>query len=212
MLAYFLKSGVSAATEEILISILWIMESWSDAHRSSATMVLGDYLRHLAAFDAHRARTMSANWRESFCAMRADVVEAQAEVLSGLDWDVTMSDETILISQRLLFEGGSRTLTGEISLAPKWQDPAYIYTKQVILTCQRVIDQAARIAYSAARKRAQEAAGAAAAAALSISSRAKRAATPIFAVTQKMETNMGPPPQSKRFRRTVMERITPALN
>lgn len=208
MLAYFLESGVSAATEEILIAILWIMESWSDAHRSSATTVLGDYLRHLAAFDAHRARTMSANWRESFCAMRADVVEAQAEILNGLIWDVSMKDETILFSQQLLFEGGARSLVqGEkIASDSNWQNPAFIYTKQVLLTCQRVIDQAARIAYSAARKRAQEAA---AAASLSISSRAKRAATPIFAATQTMGASMCPP-EAKRFRRTVMERITPA--
>ena len=200
MLAYFLRSGIVAATEEHLIAILWLMESWSDAHRSYATQVLGDYLKHLAAFDVDRARSMSATWRESFCTMRADVVDAQTEILNGMQWDVSFNDETIQFSQQMLF--GSPT-------APS-NDARAIYIPQVISMCQRITEQAARIVYSNARKKAQEAAAAAACS----SNSAKRAATPMFSVTRQnmppAKQSMGPP-QAKRPRQTVMQRITPAL-
>ena len=83
--------------------MLWIVESWEDARRSPVTLVLGDYLKHLAAFDPERAQSMSSTWRESFCALRSAVVDAQLDLLKALDWNARMDGGAVLLSYRMLF-------------------------------------------------------------------------------------------------------------
>jgi hypothetical protein len=103
MLALFLRSNAPTVSEESLLAMLWTMESWSDARRSPVTLVLGDYLKHMAAFDPARAASMSATWQLSFCALRSAVVESQIELLQNLEWNVRLSDGAILHCHRLLF-------------------------------------------------------------------------------------------------------------
>jgi hypothetical protein len=52
--------------------------------------VLGDYLRHLAAYDAPRAAGMAAQWRGVFTALRARVAGAQRALLAACGWRVRL--------------------------------------------------------------------------------------------------------------------------
>jgi hypothetical protein len=90
MLALHLRSARPGADEPALLAALWTLESWWDAWRSPATTVLGDYVRHMAAFDHARAVRMSASWRAEFVELRAAVVGAQRALLAGVRWRLTL--------------------------------------------------------------------------------------------------------------------------
>lgn len=103
MLTLFLRSGKDTVREEDLLAMLWVMESWDDAHRSPATVVLGDYIRHLAAFDPARADTMTASWEKSFTQLRAGVVDAQLRLLQAVNWSLGLTGAAVAESYQLLF-------------------------------------------------------------------------------------------------------------
>jgi len=181
MLALFLRSNAPTVREEGLLAILWTMESWSDARRSPATLVLGDYIKHLAAFDPDRADSMSATWNASFCALRAAVVEAQIQLLKNLEWNVRLSDGDILHCHKLLFgaspqknkaaEGSTAAVAVAAAAAAAeawsaaaaavaaasersrvWRDPSGACADQVNALCACVAAQSSRIAAIEAKK------------------------------------------------------------
>jgi hypothetical protein len=92
LLALHLRTeGTGAAPrEEALLAALWTLESFDDLGRSTATPVLGDYLRHLAAYDAPRAAGMAAQWRDAFTALRVRVAGAQRALLAACGWRVRL--------------------------------------------------------------------------------------------------------------------------
>lgn len=90
LLALHLRTGVATPSEDGALAALWTLESWWDAWRSPATVVLGDYVRHLAMYDAPRAVAMTADWRAAFVALRASVSGAQRALLSALRWRVRL--------------------------------------------------------------------------------------------------------------------------
>jgi hypothetical protein len=230
-LALFLRSNAPTVSEESLLAMLWTMESWSDARRSPATLVLGDYVKHLAAFDPDRAESMSATWRECFCALRASVVEAQIELLQNLEWNARLSDGAILHCHKLLFgalppiEGASTAAAAVASAAAaaeaeawsaaaaaaaaaskrtrSWRDPSGACADQVNALCASVVAQSSRIAAAEARKLSV------AAAVRSI--QYKRAASPTFSTegSEGSSYENYHAPLAKRLRRSVTaERIS----
>jgi len=103
MLALFLRSGRAAASECDLLALLWMLESWVDAHRSSATSVLGDYIRYLAAFDPSRAGAMTAEWETAFTRLRVEVVAAQLSLLRNVGWSLRLTAPAVTQCYHLLF-------------------------------------------------------------------------------------------------------------
>lgn len=67
-----------AATEHSLLASLWLLESMESVWRSPATVCLNDYLKHLAVFSPEAVVAITADWKASFRALRAGVVDAQA--------------------------------------------------------------------------------------------------------------------------------------
>ena len=90
LLALHLRSGAAAASEDAALAALWTLESWWDAWRSPATIVLGHYVRHLAVYDAPRAVAMTAEWRRAFLALRASVAGEQRALLMALRWHIRL--------------------------------------------------------------------------------------------------------------------------
>jgi hypothetical protein len=85
------EGGTGAApSEEALLAALWTLESFDDLARSTATPTLGDYLRHLAAYDAARAAGMAAQWCDAFTALRGRVAGAQRALLAACGWRVRL--------------------------------------------------------------------------------------------------------------------------
>jgi hypothetical protein len=221
MLALYLRSNAPTVSEESLLATLWTMESVSDARRSPATLVLGEYLKHLAAFDTERAEKMSATWRESFCALRTAVVEAQIELLQNLEWSVRLTDGAILHCHKLLFgalpvqnvEGSSTAAVAAAAAAAEaeawsaaaaasaaaskrnWRDPSGACADQVNALCACVTSQVNRIAVAEARKQSVAAAVQAI--------QYKRAASPTFSTgSDGSSYDSCAPLSTKRLRRS----------
>ncbi|KAL4521466.1 hypothetical protein Ndes2437B_g07950 [Nannochloris sp. 'desiccata'] len=228
MLALFLRSNAPTVCEESLLAILWTMESWSDARRSPATLVLGDYIKHLAAFDPDRAESMSVTWRASFCALRSAVVEAQIELLQNLEWSVRLTDGAILHCHKLLFGAfpqksttakGSTAAAVAVAAAAEaeawsaaaaavaadskrtrsWRDPSGACADQVNALCACVVAQSSRIAAVEARKLSI----AAAVCAAQSKKRAAATASPMFSTGTEESSydSCTVAPLVKRFRR-----------
>lgn len=109
MLSFHLKANWPEATEHTLLASLWLLESCESVWRSPATVCLNDYVKHLAMFSHEAVIALTADWKHSFRALRANVVAAQADLLTRLDWRVRLDVESeIKPCTRLLFH-----LTGE---------------------------------------------------------------------------------------------------
>lgn len=103
LLALYIRTGRTTLDHEDLLAMLWTMESWADARRSPATTVLGDYVRHIAAFDNDLARSMCVSWEDSFVALRKKVVDCQRAFLADVQWKVGLDDNEILSAYQVLF-------------------------------------------------------------------------------------------------------------
>lgn len=94
-------------SEHGLLAMLWIAESFLDTRKSSSTLVLGQYTRHLAGFDQSRAEWMRRSWPERFSELRRDVVSAQRGVLEATGWNVMVEQQEFERAHRVLFDGNS---------------------------------------------------------------------------------------------------------
>jgi hypothetical protein len=139
MLSFHLKAGWAEATEHSLLASLWLLESWESVWRSPATVCLNDYLKHLALFSQEAVIAITADWKNSFRALRAGVVAAQSDLLKRLDWHIRLDVESeIKPCSRLLFQ-----MAGEASgKAPTLREA---WAQRMHSVCSRVRQHAAML-------------------------------------------------------------------
>lgn len=100
------KERIPCMLSEVdILSLLWTMESFESTKRSSPTLVLGQYTRHIVAFDESLALRMRSSWRKSFQLLRATAVESQRHLLHHYDWKISLSEAEIFEAEKILFMG-----------------------------------------------------------------------------------------------------------
>lgn len=104
MLALFLRTGEKAADEVSLLAALWLLESAHNSRFTFATDVLSRYVKLIGIFFPEAARALCSNWPAAYQGMRAELVQAQAQLLARLNWRVHLTLETdVEPCHRLLF-------------------------------------------------------------------------------------------------------------
>jgi hypothetical protein len=103
LLALHRRSSRHDITEHDMLAMLWTLESFEDASRTSATQVLGDYVQYLAVFDVQRTEQMRQNWAPAFKHLRSTVTTAQAVFLKAIDWRVRVDAASFNEACGLLF-------------------------------------------------------------------------------------------------------------
>ncbi|EFN54699.1 expressed protein [Chlorella variabilis] len=90
MLALFLRAGYPTASDEALLTCLWVLESFGNVWRSPAGPRISAYVHNLCYFAPELALYVNRNWRERYINMRAALVEGQRELLSRVEWRVRL--------------------------------------------------------------------------------------------------------------------------
>ncbi|PRW32617.1 sugar ABC transporter ATP-binding [Chlorella sorokiniana] len=104
LLALFFRTGQKAADEVSLLAGLWVLESAHDSRHSGATNVIVRYVKLISAFFPEAARALCNNWPAALESMRAELVQAQLQLLTRLRWRVHLTLETdVEPCHRLLF-------------------------------------------------------------------------------------------------------------
>lgn len=134
MLGLFLRAGYTAASEELLLALLWTLESWGNVWRSSASTVLHDYILFLACFDKERVVSMANAWPESFHVVRKGMCLQQMDLLKRLDWRIRLDLSAEVLPCRHLLFG-----LAEGSGAPAWRASGGAWAPAGAALCAAVV-------------------------------------------------------------------------